>query len=81
MNDQYLVCNKCKGDTIGACSQADGQKGFDIYCFDCEAPSNKTLMGAPQCDHNWEHLYNFARCRNCGEDRDIPTASEYANDI
>ena len=42
--EKYLVCNKCKGDTVGACSQADGQKGFDIYCFDCESPSNKTLV-------------------------------------
>ena len=47
MNDQYLVCNKCQGDTIGACSITAGRKGFDIYCFDCEAPSNKTLIDIP----------------------------------
>lgn len=33
-----------------------------------------------ECEHNWEHLYDFARCRICGEDMDIPTASDHAND-
>ena len=47
MNDQYLVCNKCQGDVTGACSITASYKGFDIYCFDCEAPSNKILIDMP----------------------------------
>ena len=62
---------------IGAFSNVEFTRLDNLWC------DRLTWVKAvrPECAHNWEHLYDFARCRNCGEDFDIPTASDYANDI
>ena len=48
--ETYLVCNKCKGDTLSQVSDEAAAKGFDTHCWDCDAPSNKVEIPFPQED-------------------------------
>jgi hypothetical protein len=32
------VCELCKWDRLGMCSDYEASQGFDAYCFDCERP-------------------------------------------
>ena len=36
-----LVCTQCKTDHISACPDNHQIKGFDIWCWSCDKPSNK----------------------------------------
>jgi hypothetical protein len=38
---------------------------------------NSELAVDDECDHVWEHYYNFMACKKCQEDHDIPTSSDY----
>ena len=38
MTGGVIVCNWCKGDHLGACSDASSNQGFTAYCFNCGSP-------------------------------------------
>lgn len=40
MKNGVIVCNWCKGDHLGACSDANSKRGFAAHCFDCHASCN-----------------------------------------
>jgi len=41
---EFLVCNKCNNDELGQCPNNFEYKGYDAWCFYCEAPTNKVLL-------------------------------------
>jgi hypothetical protein len=40
---QVLVCNKCNVDLLGGCPDNLSYKGYDAWCFECDAPTNKLI--------------------------------------
>ena len=39
-----LVCNKCNIDLLGGCPDRFEYKGYDAWCFECNAPTNKVII-------------------------------------
>tara|TARA_R110000782_G_scaffold17608_1_gene49022 strand:- start:1076 stop:1546 length:471 start_codon:yes stop_codon:yes gene_type:complete len=39
-----LVCNKCNIDLLGGCPDRFEYKGYDAWCFKCDAPTNKVIL-------------------------------------
>ena len=44
---KYRVCDHCNGDILGQCEEQDAEKGFDVFCFDCDAPVTTRLEAMP----------------------------------
>ena len=40
---EVLVCNKCNIDFLGGCPDSFEYKGYDAWCFECDAPTNKAM--------------------------------------
>ena len=40
---KVLVCNKCNVDLLGECPDSLSYKGYDAWCFECDAPTNKLI--------------------------------------
>ena len=49
MEDKIITCSKCgKDDQLGALSdewQNLINKDYDVWCFNCQSPSTKTIVG------------------------------------
>jgi hypothetical protein len=40
---EIVSCKICNGDHLSACTERQAYKGYDVYCWDCERPTNKII--------------------------------------